>query len=320
MSIKKYKFKTIKNEPTSCIDCSVCTKNCELLDKYSMNLKEFWQKDGVENECNLCNQCYNVCPKDISGADIAINHKKTKFSLKKSWLKFQKSPYIFANNSAKKCGDLIFFGCNFVGYYPKTTKFIIDNICGENIDFSIDCCGKPLFEAGIKLNNSLSQKHAKKGVRRLVTACPNCYHFLKPRLDIEVISIYQKLKELDIIKNIESEAHLFFPCPERNNRAMFEDFKDFLPNYKESFLDINCCGAGGDGGDKNISKNYSNKLKSKNKPNLYLYCATCAGKFASSGIKNIHHLTSDFLGVNEVVSNKYLQNVIRFKYYKKDRV
>ncbi|QCD44048.1 (Fe-S)-binding protein [Campylobacter mucosalis] len=319
MSIKKFKLKIAKNSPDTCIECSSCTKHCDFLTKHQISLKDFATTPKLADGCNACEQCYNVCPKDISGADIVYDHRY-KQNPSGYLVKFQKQNYIFANNSDKKCDDLIYFGCNFPGFYPKTTKHICENLCDKTTDFSIDCCGKPLFMSGVSIEKSL--EHTKnllksKGIKRLITACPNCYHFLKPRLDIEVVSIYVKLKELNLLGEIKDEAHTFFPCNERNIREIFNDFKDNVPNYKESFLDVNCCGASG--GDDDMKKAYPSQIKAKNKPNLYVYCATCGGTFNKNGIKNIRHFTSEFLGVCESPSPNFLTNVLKMKFYKRQR-
>ncbi|NLK66408.1 MAG: (Fe-S)-binding protein [Campylobacteraceae bacterium] len=323
MSIKRFKLKETKNDPQTCIECGLCTKHCDFLTKYDIHLKDFSHKPEIANECCLCEQCYNVCPKNISGMEIALAHRQDA-NFKNPFVKTHKSPYLFRNNSDKTCDDLIFFGCNFVGVYPKTTKHIVENLCGKNgdeiTDFSIDCCGKPLLMAGYTKEQSLKSTKElvkKKKVKRIVTACPNCYHFLKDSLGVEVVSIYTKLKELGLMKMVEDEAHLFYPCSERNSRAMFDEFKEFLPNKQDSFLDINCCGAGG--GDKEIAKNYPEKLKAKNKPNLYVYCATCALVYTKAGVSDVKHLTTLFLGVDEKPNLSFSKNVLKMKWYKKNR-
>ncbi|MSN96044.1 (Fe-S)-binding protein [Campylobacter sp. FMV-PI01] len=317
MRIRKFKFKTDKNNPNICIDCSLCTKSCDFLTKYDIDLKDFSKMSNIANECCLCEQCYNVCPKDISGQEIALSHRQNA-KFKNPFIKIQKTPYIYGNNSDKICDDLIFFGCNFPAAYPKTTKYICENLCDTRTDFSVECCGKPLLMSGYLADESVKSAKKlfdKKKVKRIITACPNCYHFLKNNQDIEVVSIYTKLKELNLMREIKDEAHLFFPCSERNTRYMFDEFKDFLPNKKESFLDINCCGAGG--GDKKIAKNYPKKLKAKDKPNLYVYCATCAMSFKKGGVTNIKHLTTEFLGINEEVSLDFVKNSLKMKFYKR---
>ena len=46
----------------------------------------------------------------------------------------------------------------------------------------------------------LKEMYKEKGVERIVTMCPNCFYFFKEKLDMEVISIYQKLEERKFTK------------------------------------------------------------------------------------------------------------------------
>lgn len=315
----KFKIKTNTNPPQTCIDCSLCTKSCDFLDKYKLNLYDFSKKQELAYNCFLCDTCYEVCPKDIKGSDISLDLRK---KVKKNFglLRFKKQPYLFENNSLKKSEELMFFGCNFVGYYPKTTKKIIKEFGKIGIDFSIDCCGKPLFEASLsvdKTKNHLNELFLKKGVKTLITACPNCYHFLKNRLEIKIISLYEKLEGLKMLEKIDEEIHLFTPCPEKNNFEIYNSFSHKLSNVKHSFSDVNCCGAGGlaKQNEKEIAHENVKKVHAKNTPNLYTYCATCSGQFG----KNAKHIAGLFLKTDEIVSKKYALNVLAFKFYDKKR-
>ncbi|CZE46676.1 (Fe-S)-binding protein [Campylobacter geochelonis] len=315
----KLKFKTTQNSVSECINCSLCTKNCEFLDKFELDLSSFAKNSDLAYNCFLCDKCYEVCPKDIKGSEVSLNlrlQKPRKFKL----LEFKKEPYLFENNSEKISTELFFFGCNFVGYFPKTSKKIIEIFEKEGVDFSIDCCGKPLFEAGLGAEKRLiylNELFKKKKTKRLITACPNCYHFLKPRLDIKVSSLYEKLDEMGLLSTFSNEIDLFFPCPERANYEIYSHFKDKLPNAKNTFSDVNCCGAGGlaMSNEPEVAQNGVSKVLAKsNQP--YTYCATCSGRFGASS----RHISSLFLGVDEKTNKHYALNVLKFKYYKKGRI
>ncbi|WP_219809598.1 (Fe-S)-binding protein, partial [Campylobacter concisus] len=218
-----------------------------MLTKYDINLLDFSKRKDLAFSCFLCDECYKVCPKDISGNEIALKHRE---QIKKPfrYLNFLKSPYLYANNSPKKSRELMFFGCNFPGFLPKTTRKIIEILEPLGVDFSIDCCGKPIFEANANFDKTkphLNELFAAKGVETLILACPNCYHFLKDKVDVKIKTIYEKFEELGINHEITEEAHIFYPCPERIHKPIFETFKKYVPNFKDSFKDVNCCGLGG---------------------------------------------------------------------------
>ena len=144
------------------------------------------------------------------------------------YLNFLKSPYLYANNSPKKSRELMFFGCNFPGFLPETTRKIIEILEPLGVDFSIDCCGKPLFEANANFDKTkahLNELFAAKGVETLILACPNCYHFLKDKVDVKIKTIYEKFEELGLNHEITEEAHIFYPCPERIHKPILRPLK-----------------------------------------------------------------------------------------------
>ncbi|QCD53139.1 heterodisulfide reductase-related iron-sulfur binding cluster [Campylobacter sp. RM16192] len=315
--------KNTKNPPELCIDCSACTKHCEFLEKYDINLLDFSKRDDLAYNCFLCDKCYAVCPKDISGNEIALN-LRAKNPKPFKYLKFLKSPYIYANNSLKKSRELMFFGCNFPAFLPRTTRKIIEIFEPLGIDFSIDCCGKPLFETTTKFEDTkdhLNKLFEQKEVETLILACPNCYHFLKDKVDIKLKTIYEKFEELGLNRTIEEEAHMFYPCPERIEKPIFESFKKYLPNVKNSFKNVNCCGLGGlaKSNEKSIANGYCQMIKDEQTPNVYTYCATCSGNFQRNGIKNIKHIATVMAGVNETPSTNYVANALSLKFYKRGR-
>ena len=99
--------KSVKNPPEMCIDCDACTKSCEFLTKYDINLLDFSKRADLAYNCFLCDKCYAVCPKDISGNEIALN-LRAKNPKPFRYLQFLKSPYLYANNSPKKVASSCF--------------------------------------------------------------------------------------------------------------------------------------------------------------------------------------------------------------------
>ena len=162
------------------------------------------------------------------------------------------------------------------------------------------------------------------GIEEIITLCPNCYYFLKPRISIKIVTIYEKIFELGIkISNVDfpKEINLFLPCPDKESKFIKESILKLIPQYKDNIKeinDINCCGLGGCAivNERDIAKGFIEKLKSKNLNNLYVYCATCAGNFNRNKINNVRHLLLDFLNIKENISDKTsLLNRAKFKFY-----
>lgn len=303
-----------------CIHCGRCTRNCSFLSKYDINLAGFASRPDLALHCFLCGRCKQECPVDLDGRLVAMEHRiedPHDFRM----LKFMKSPYKLRNNSSQKTDDLIFFGCNFLGYYPRTTMQMIDALCNETVGFSVDCCGKPVYETGDRSASQTNKEHLnrllrKKQVKRLITACPNCYYYLKDKLKVPVVSIYAYLKERGIGMPIKEQAHIFAPCPDKETWELLSDLRFFVSDTKLSPSRTNCCGMGGLASRKEpeLVEGYLNELRALDVPNLYTYCATCSGQFQKHGLTNVKHIVSEILGVHEEVDLSFAKNVIRAKF------
>ena len=301
----------------TCLDCSLCTRNCDFLTKYGLDLADFASRDDLAYSCFLCGRCYEVCPVDLDGREISLIHRKNEgFGM----MKFEKSLYKFRNNSNKKTKDLLWLGCAFPRAFPETTKKMIEIFREDGCDYSIDCCGKPVFESGDKDRAQNNIDHVKmlllkKKVKRVVTCCPNCYHFFKDYTDINVITIYEKLYELGVGKVLEDEFHIYHPCPDKVHKEMFKDLKHFMPNAKSDYKDVLCCGLGGlaSRDEPEIAKAFLDRLKNYESM-VTTYCASCSIQFTKNGIANQHALTM-ILGTDEKVVPTSLARLIKMKFY-----
>lgn len=307
-----------------CIECNRCMKSCDFLTKYHINLKDYTKREDLKYSCFLCDSCKMVCPVDLSGKEVSTNLRKGEdkgFSL----LKFEKSPYIFRNNSKKKSEILLFLGCSFPRVYPKTSKKLIDLLEKHNIDFSIDCCGKPIYETGdtqkIESHRQrLSKIFAQKNTKTIVTACMNCYYFFKDEYDIEVISIYKLLRDLGIGKRSKDCINVFIPCPDKKSESVLDEIKYFYSNLKTPFKDIQCCGLGGLAISKeaDIANGFIEKLSDKKMP-VTTYCASCSLRFKKNNMDLNGHLLTKILGTNEEENTGYFKGNMSIRNYRRTR-
>lgn len=187
-------------------------------------------------------------------------------------------------SDAKNQIDSLFFpGCSFINYNPPLVQSVYDLLksAGSVQGISLVCCGKilayepngdvvqPAFEA------SLRNHIARKGVKRLVAACPNCVKALRRVLSedeatasVEVVPLPLELAKLgyridaDVARKLvaaeapESEAAqgglpYFAPhdsCPDRDTGEFADGLRALMPeatireakhNRKRSF----CCGS-----------------------------------------------------------------------------
>lgn len=303
-----------------CIDCGRCTTHCDFLTKYKVNLKELSYREDIKYSCFLCNKCNEVCPVDLSGRDIVLEMRRANPN-KNFAIKFMKEPYKFRNLSDKKSGYLLFLGCNYPGAYPKTCEKVIE-ICSERgIDFSIDCCKKPIIEQGLEADyDSFYNNLKNKDVHTLITLCPNCYATLKNRFEgINVISIYEFLLKENIGSKLKDNINVFFPCSDKEDKEIFSRVLKYADSYNSPYESVNCCGLGGGASkhEKDLIEERQKKLLELDTENIYTYCASCSLMFRKFGLKNIKNFLSEILEVHEEPSKNYLKNVLKFSLLKR---
>lgn len=189
-----------------------------------------------------------------------------------------------------------------------------------------DCCGKPVAELGMENREKdilyrLDKQFEKEGIEELILACPNCYHFLKGRIQARVVSIYSKLLELGIhTKQQEKERKFFLPCPDRESREMLKDICLFYRKEPGIISGVQCCGLGGSAAVKEaeLAEYLTDSLMGEMQ--VYSYCASCCGNLARKGCKAEHILVT-LLGTGEKPdTKKSLLNRVKFKFRKEKEV
>lgn len=316
----------IKNIQQNCIDCDICQKNCAFLEKYKINLKGFSEKPDLAYHCFMCGRCQKVCPKNLNGRRLALEFRekeKQAFTL----LRWQKNLYKFRNNSSLKSHELIFFGCNFTAFFPETTKFLIDLFGPKGVDFSIDCCGKPLSEAGWTENSDRVVMHLKnlfdhKASETVYCVCPNCYYFFKQAsLPVRVLPIYELLKKYAVGEVLTERLPLYLPCPDRKTQDILNSLSAFVPNFDLPFEKINCCGAGGlaQKVERDIAEGWRKKTARLCEGKILTYCATCCSQFRKDPRLKSYHALSEILNIHEVASPKFLKNAVQLKFFRSRR-
>ena len=325
----------MKGNVKDCIHCNLCKKNCDFLKKYDMDLEGFSKREDLAYHCFLCGKCNQVCPKDIDGKEIALDMREKNVKENNNLLKDkdynmllkEKNPYIFANykNSNKK--SVLFPGCNFVSFFPKTGRTLIDELKKHDIGVIFDCCQKPVDELGLtedanKNLQTLKNKVKEADIEEIIVVCPNCYYFLRKKLNVKIITIYEKLQELNMGQRIKEEnIPIYYPCPDREEKLFFDTIKPFIEGeIKNSFKTTQCCGLGGCASSKEseISTKFAKSVSTAGEEQLFTYCASCIGNFKRKGFSNSYHILPLVLNVKEEVplGMKSLFNRAIFKFKK----
>jgi Fe-S oxidoreductase len=189
-------------------------------------------------------------------------------------------------------------------YSPEATMQVYEKLNGKIGDVGLldSCCGKPLEDIGLseraskwllKLEESL-REHNCAGI---ITACPNCYYYLRSKLQekFKLLTVYEVLE--DEIKrglsNCNCKVTVHDSCPDRFKGIFAAHVRGFFRNHqivemkhcKEKAL---CCGAGGmvSCADPNLPA-IASEIRAKeffetNAELMVVYCYTCAQMFWAS--------------------------------------
>ncbi|WP_367569360.1 heterodisulfide reductase-related iron-sulfur binding cluster [Lacrimispora sp.] len=298
-------------DPSACTHCHVCRHNCLFLEKYNIDIGDVKRLEELSYHCFLCGKCSRVCPEGIDGREIILRMRREQVRENNGKLREkgygimvrEKQNYVFRNYGQGMKKSVLFPGCSFSAYYPETTEYLaklFQEKTGGGIVF--DCCGKPIAELGMEkqeqgIIEGIEKGLKEKGVEEVVTMCPNCYDFLKPRLNIKIVSIYQKLKELGIGRVLEEKLTIFPPCPDRESRELLGDIQAFLKEEPDIISRVQCCGLGGCAGkkEKELAEEMVSGISRETEETVYTYCASCSGNFVRKGYHDTKHILLEIL-------------------------
>ena len=169
-----------------------------------------------------------------------------------------------------------------------------------------DCCGKPVSELGLKeqegkIIRRLNERLRTADIQEIVILCPNCYYFLKDKLEIQVLSIYEKLSQLGIGQKVDGKGSLFLPCSDREDQQWVSWLEPFFQKKPDIIKGTQCCGLGGCAGGKEpeLAKGMACHVTEEGYETVYTYCASCAGNLTRNGGQGVSHLLTEILDYHE---------------------
>ena len=117
----------------NCIHCGLCTRKCDFLKKYKMDLQVFAEHPELAYHCFLCSDCSLVCPKKIDGREIALQLRRDGVAGNGgkipergyAALIAEKKDYLFRNQRTADRRSVLFPGCNFPSFFPETTAYLV---------------------------------------------------------------------------------------------------------------------------------------------------------------------------------------------------
>lgn len=305
----------MKNRHTDiseCVHCHRCREHCPLLTKYQIDIGDEEQVEELIWHCFLCGRCTEVCPKGIDGRAYILRLRQKEVSQAGGRLRqkgygmllLEKQKYLFRNYRHASAERVLFPGCNFPSFYPETTKKLIRLLKEKaGIGVAYDCCGKPVAELGMaeqeeQIIRRIDGELSARGVKEIIVVCPNCYEFLKPRLSVRVVSIYETLRQLGLGRTVPGGERLFLPCPDREGQEWRRQIEAFAEKPYESLTETACCGLGGSAGvrEPELAKSFAGRIAETG--SLCVYCASCGGNLTRNGC-DARHVLSEILGVEE---------------------
>ena len=302
-----------------CVHCGRCTASCFFLEKYGLDLAALAQRPELAYSCFLCGKCAAVCPMGIDGAAVALDLRRGQAGDGKALrhdaayrlLLWEKAPYKFANYRRASGRSVLFPGCNFPSFFPKTMEKLAAVMASHGVGVAYDCCEKPVYELGLAEDAAahirrMEAKLRARGVEELVMVCPNCRRFLNGRIGIPMVTVYEKLRRLGEGEAVKRDVFpLYYPCPDRAEKRFFADILPFLEGeVTDAFAGVQCCGLGGcaSAREPELSRRMTARAaEAAGEGALYTYCASCVSHFRRRGLEKAYHLLPLILGVDEAV-------------------
>ncbi len=332
-----------------CLNCDLCVSECQFLQRIEEDPAGIARREPSVEEaysCSLCGLCEQVCPLHLSlcrmfgetrnnaveNDFISINDYRYMFpdrknNLMNSYRELSGVDYTDLNPD-REAAAAFFPGCTLLTYFPQLTTAIFNHLSQEykKLTLITDCCGIPFFQLGLQDRGNdyvhyVKTKLMDLKVKKLITACPNCYYQLQPLLEdtgITMVTIYEALENSKIFtkprnNNKESNITVHDSCPDRSNGLFAGQARKALLRKGFSIVEMVhnrnttlCCGSGGQV--SHFQPELAEKLvtirlqeaENTGAPVLAAYCLACVLNFVKvPGKMNIQHVLNLLLETDE---------------------
>lgn len=288
----------------------------ELARRYPQDQEKLRQ---LAYSCSLCNLCSHICPLDLEPARMFLDLRREAVRLNK-WddhphkrlLAYEKlgGSRLFRHLSLPEGATTVFFpGCALPGARPEHTLhlYLYLKERDPSLGIMLDCCNKPSHDLGRQLffeDRSLARNQLlrSKGIRTIVTACPNCYQaFSLCPGDFTVTTVYNLLADHGCIPHREfsgTSCTIHDPCSIRFAQHIHQAVRTIAGNLELQLFEMEhnradtlCCGEGGAagcmGGDHAAAWADRRQGETNGQP-LITYCAGCTRMLRKRG--RVHHI------------------------------
>ncbi|WP_028535108.1 pyridine nucleotide-disulfide oxidoreductase/dicluster-binding protein [Paludibacterium yongneupense] len=335
-------------EAARCLPCHCleCVRVCPYLEHYGAYpkryVREIYNNDSIVmgqhksnrmlDSCLLCGLCAEVCPNDVSMADICLDARRSltaKGKMPPSHHEFALRDMAFSQSDAFALArhqpghahsSAVFFpGCQLAASSPDQVEHVYSHLCGAvdgGVGLMLGCCGAPADWAGRRdlFDANLQQLLAhwdELGQPLIIAACSTCLRTLRDaRPDIPSESLWTTLERIGIPTSTRPALPprtlaIHDPCTTRHDEAVRASVRRIAETIGIRIEELNapglgsCCGFGGLASFVNpdITDAVIDRRTGQSPADYLTYCAMCRDNFARRGKRSLHLL--DLLFVSQ---------------------
>jgi uncharacterized membrane protein YdjX (TVP38/TMEM64 family)/Fe-S oxidoreductase len=308
-----------------CDECGACVKACAFLNHYGTPKAIARDHDfsraaslAIAYQCSLCGLCTAVCPKKLDPGRLFLSLRRAyvtaghfNTSVYRTILGYEKRgrSRLFSWQGIPLGCDTVFFpGCNLPGSRMATTLRLYEELRRTipNLGVVLDCCSKPSHDLGRQAHfttvfDELRQALLKKGVRRILVACPNCLKIFQQYGEgLAVQTVYEclEVKPANVpLPAVWGTVSVHDPCAMRDSTEVQQAVRRLVTGLGLEQLEMKhrgrrtlCCGEGGMVAAVRpaFARAWANlRGKESGGRRLVSYCAGCCG-FLSRVTPTVH--------------------------------
>ncbi|WP_240731894.1 (Fe-S)-binding protein [Geobacter sp. FeAm09] len=267
----------------NCTECGLCADSCHILTESGESPAAMAARGATLHEalsCSFCGACEAVCPQGV--APLELFAAKRREAVENGEFAVEEFRYLYPDRERNlmsmyraQCGidyqDLeasgeatscFFPGCSLMTYSPGLTREVFGRLKESGVCQAIwtACCGKVLDQLGLRQRLQNMQEHLRSfvrehGIKRLVVACPGCYHDLGEILRGSGVAIQTVYEVLDFGPGERAGGRrctVHDACPDRTAglfggqvRTLLEQSGFAITEMSHTRANTICCGSGG---------------------------------------------------------------------------